>query len=208
MRKCNTVRKYLTYPILLVLTIFIIGCNKENDLKNLDTKYISASYAVDMNSPEEVVGICSNVFVGYVEEKTDTYYISHFPYTRYHVKVIKNIKGDLPLDTTVYVNKEGGISEDSSCYVLYKNDFLPDEGGYYVFNVRERMEDGSYTASGVNTVILLNDIDMPNDKSNQEETNANIISDDRNELISLDNSAIYQKYVDAYKNQISYDPKR
>lgn len=102
-----------------------------------------------MNNPEEVVGLSSNVFVGYVEEMTDTYYISNLPYTRYNVKVINNIKGELPLDTTIQVNKEGGTSEDSSCYILLENDFLPDEDKYYIFNVRERSEDGLYTASGI-----------------------------------------------------------
>ncbi|MGB8452487.1 MAG: hypothetical protein WCD89_09150 [Anaerocolumna sp.] len=68
---------------------------------------------------------------------TGTDYSSNFPETRYNVKVINNIKGELPLDTTVQVDKEGGISEDSSCYILYGNDFLPEEGEYYIFNVRE-----------------------------------------------------------------------
>ncbi len=206
MRK--VIKKYLSYAILLTMTMCITGCSKTNDVKSLDTKYMSACYVVDMNSPEEVVGLCSNVFVGYVEQMTDTYYDNHFPYTRYNVKVIKNIKGDLPLDTTVHVNKEGGISEDSSCYVLYENDFLPDEGKYYVFNVRERKEDSSYTASGINTAILLNDIDMQNNQSDQKISDENVITSDDKKLSNLDNSAIYQKYVEAYKNQIPYDSKK
>lgn len=58
------------------------------------------------------------MFVGYVIEMKDTYYISGLPYTRYSVNIIENIRGKLPPDTPITVNKEGGISEDSSCYIL------------------------------------------------------------------------------------------
>jgi hypothetical protein len=178
---------------LLTILICFLGCGKTSDVTNLETKYVSVCYVVDMNVPEQVVGLSSNVFIGYVKEMTDTCYISNFPYTRYDVKVIDNIKGELPLDTTVCVNKEGGISEDSSCYLLFENDFLPDEGNYYIFNVRERIEDGSYTASGINTVVLIDDIDISNSLNSKQE---------------LVNSDIYQRYIDAYQNQIVYDPNK
>lgn len=202
MKMNNIVKKFLKYCTILTIVISFSGCSKTSDVTNLDTKYVSPMYAVDMSNPEEVVGISTNVFIGYVEQMTDTYYIDNFPYTRYKVKVINNIKGALALDTTVQVNKEGRISEDSSCYLIYKDDFLPDEGVYYIFNVRERSEDGSYTASGVNTAVLIDDIDMG--------VTDDIISDNKQNNVTnkLENSLIYQKYVDAYKNQIVYDPNK
>lgn len=206
MGKNNMGRKFLTYCVFLIIVISFSGCSKTSDVTDLDTKYVSAMYAVDMNNPEEVVGISSNVFVGYVEEMMDTYYITNFPYTRYKVKVINNIKGELSLDATVTVNKEGGISEDSSCYILYKNDTLPEEGEYYIFNVRERSEDSSYTASGINTAVLINDIDLQNVKTQESDITSDLKQDEI--LYKLVNSSIYQEYVDANKNQIIYDPNK
>lgn len=77
---------------MLTIAICFLGCGKTSDVTNLETKYVSVCYVVDMNVPEQVVGLSSNVFIGYVKEMTDTYYISNFPYTRYDVKVIDNIK--------------------------------------------------------------------------------------------------------------------
>lgn len=213
MRKNNIPKKYLIYFALLTLVISFSGCSKTSNVKSLDTQYISPSYVVDMNNPKEVVGSSSNVFIGYIEEMTDTYYISNLPYTRYNVKVINNIKGELPIDSTVRVNKEGGISENSSYYILLENDFLPDEGEYYIFNVRERSEDGSYTASGINSVVLINDIDMQSVTGDitPDNSNASNIKQESDEDIvvnELENSEIYQKYVDAYKNQIVFDPNK
>lgn len=210
MRKNNILKKFLAYGTLVTIAINLFGCSKASEESSLDTKYVSASYAVDMNNPEEVVGISSNVFTGYVEEMTDTYYISDIPYTRYNVKVISNIKGELPLDTAVQVNKEGGISEDSSCYVLFENDFLPIEGEYYIFNVRERSEDGSYTASGVNTAVLIDDIDIESITDDITSDNSNSLNSKQKNVTDIDtdkleNSNIYKTYVDAYKNQIVYD---
>ncbi len=207
MRKNNILKNFLTYSILLTIVISFSGCSKTSDVTDLDTNYVSATYAVDMNNPEEVVGLSSNVFIGYVEEMTDTYYISDFPYTRYNVRVIKNIKGELPLDTTVRVNKEGGISEDLSHYTLFENDFLLDAGQYYILNVRERSEDGSYTASGVNTAVLIDDIDMQSVIGDITSDNSEKNVKDE-EINKLENSSIYQVYVDAYKNQIVFDPNK
>lgn len=192
MKKNNSRKKILVYSTFLIIAMSFYRYSKKNDITNLDITYVSASYAVDMTNPKEVVGLCSNVFVGYIEEMTETYYISDFPYTRYNVKVISNIKGELPLDTTVRINKEGGIAKDESSYIFLQNDSLPEEGKYYIFNVRKRIEDDSYTASGINTVILIDDVNI------QPLTND----------ISFESSSIYQDYIDAYKNQVIFDPSK
>ena len=209
MGKNKVMKKSLSYFAILTIVISFTGCNKPTDVTKLDTKYVSAMYVVDMKNPEAVVGISSNVFIGYVEEMTGTDYISNFPYTRYNVKVIDNTKGELQVDATIQLNKEGGISEDRLCYLLYENDFLPDEEKYYIFNVRERSEDGSYTASGINTVVLLDDIDLQSITNDIILDNSDSSNTEQNDIkIKLDNSGIYQKYVDAYNNQIVYDPNK
>lgn len=199
MKKINNGKKRLVCITLLIIAICLVGCSKISNETNLETKYISHMYVVDMDKPEEVVGLCSNVFVGYVENMKDTTYRYDIPYTRYNVRVTKNIKGDLPLDTTVLVNKEGGISEDLSYNLLNENDSLPEVGKYYIFNVLERTEDGSYTAAGVNTTILIDDIDMSNITGDIETKNSN------KEIELLEKSKIYKKYVDAFQKQKLYD---
>ncbi|MBE5967951.1 MAG: hypothetical protein E7255_13475 [Lachnospiraceae bacterium] len=212
MRKNNIPKKVLTYCALLSIAISSYGCSKKSDdTTDLDITYVSPSYVVDMNNPKEVVGLCTNVFVGYTEEMTGTSYRLEMPYTCYNVKVIDNIKGDLPLDSTIKLNKEGGISKDSSYYIFLENDYLPDVGKYYVFNTRERIEDNSYTASGVNCVVLIDDIDMQSDISDIKPDNSNLQnggSIDQENDNKLMNSGIYQLYLDAYKNQIAFDPNK
>jgi len=206
MRKKN-ILKNLAYAALLAIAVSSSGCSKKNDVTDLDTTYISPSYAVDMDNPKEVVGLCTNVFVGYIEEMTGTSYRLEMPYTCYNVKVINNIKGDLPLDSIIKLNKEGGISKDASNYIFLENDYLPDVSKYYVFNTRERIVDNSYTASGINCVVLIDDIDMQSAADDIEPGNANLPNnssiEQKNELM---NSGIYQLYLDAYKNQIAFDP--
>ena len=55
----------------------------------------------------------------------------------------------------VTVDKEGGIAEDKSCLFLYREDILPEEGKYYVFLTRGGRNGDIYTASGMNTTVLL-----------------------------------------------------
>lgn len=59
MRK-DTWKKILTYSVLLILVISFSGCSKTSDAKDLDIQYISSSYIVDMNNPEEVVSSFSS----------------------------------------------------------------------------------------------------------------------------------------------------
>ncbi len=213
MNNNNIGRKLLVFAILMIMILSSTGCSKKDSTDEKETKYLSPSYVIDMNNPEEVVGLSSNVFVGYVEKMKDTYYISDIPYTRYDVKVINNIKGELVLDKTIQVNKEGGISKDSSCYILMEDDVLPVENEYYVFNVRERVEDGSYTASGINTAVLLNDSDLKNtsDKGGTDISGKDNVSQESNMAkikVRLETSDIYQKYQEAFEHQVLYDPNK
>jgi hypothetical protein len=94
-----------------------------------------------------------------------------------------------------------------------EDDILPIENQYYVFNVRERVEDGSYTASGTNTTVLINDVDLEKatDKGNANTIDQDSISQENStEKVrdTLKESNIYQTYQDAYANQILFDPNR
>ena len=62
MRK-NSKLKILAYWTILIIAISFSGCSKPGDVTKLDIKYVSPMYVVDMDNPEEVVGISTNVFV-------------------------------------------------------------------------------------------------------------------------------------------------
>ena len=181
------IKQLLYYFAFIIIIIFFVGYKKINDSSKLKTTYINPSYMINMNIPEELVAISTNVFVGYVEGLIDTYYMSSIPYTRYKIRVVKNIKGEIALDSTINLNKEGGISEDGSRYILIKNDYLPSGGNYYIFCTRENLTDKSYTASGINTNILI-------DKINLE-----------NEYEKINKSSVYNRYVKAVENQVEID---
>lgn len=199
----------LIYSLLLMILASFSGCKRSNNLSDLETTYLHPIYIINMSNPEEVVGLATNVFIGYIEEIIDTSYNYSIPYTHYNVKVINNIKGELPLDSVIEINKEGGISKDQSRYILHENDTLPNVDEYYVFNVIQTIEDNSYVASGINMIVPLDDINIDSivEEINVDSTTTNI---EKNIDIKeeLENSGIYNKYLEAFKNQIEYDPNK
>ncbi|MEC5269507.1 hypothetical protein ABER60_07815 [Heyndrickxia coagulans] len=99
-----------------------------------------------MDNPEETVGDADYVFLARVDEKTGTEYKNttqietedgtkeiSTPYTNYKVTVLENMKGELETDTSIPVQKAGGISEDGSSIVTFDEDNLPAAGQSYVF---------------------------------------------------------------------------
>ena len=204
--------KKQSYKLIIISIGFIaaIMCillyrNRPIDASKLETQYMSAVFVVDMNNPKEVVGNATHVFVGYVEKEEETYYMGYFPYTRYSIMVVDSIKGDLAAGTSVTVDKEGGIAKDKSCLILYREDILPKEGQYYVFLTRGGRNGNVYTASGMNTTIPLDIAEtervtmaVAKMEPTVTETIAEVLSD----------SSVYQTYVEAYENQILYDPNR
>lgn len=183
--------------------------NRPIDASKLETRYMSAIFAVDMNNPKEVVGNATHVFVGYVKQKEETYYMEHFPYTRYSVEVVDSIKGGLAVGQIVTVDKEGGIAEDKSCLFLYREDILPEEGQYYVFLTRGGRNGDIYTASGMNTTVLL-DMEETKELAAAAVWGSISAAEDMQNAIAdiLSDSSVYQTYLDAYENQIVYDPNR
>lgn len=188
---------------LLIVSVFAIGTQITKNKKPPETKYISASYAFDINDLRKLVGCCSNVFVGYVEEMTGTSYDASLPRTCYDVTVVDNIKGELPLDSVVKVQKTGGLTKDSSAYVIFEDDSLPEAGNYYLFSVKFSEGDDFYVASGINTSALIDDVNITDNTTNSQ----NSITKDSQSLEvtnSLESSAIYQKYEEAYQNEIPF----
>ena len=121
---------------MLCCVIIFAGCGKYNEnAKNQDSiSYLHADFAIDMNNPNEVIGFSDHYFIVQVvkeekveyrdpvvvETKNGTKEVST-PYTHYTIRVIKNIKGELPTEENILLIKCGGRSKDGQM-ILYEND--------------------------------------------------------------------------------------
>lgn len=152
--------------------------------------YYSADLAVNLDDPRAYVGATKYVFVAKVTETHDYYterlfhdfpaVIDYFDseFTECRLNVIKNIKGDLEVGKEFSYYKAVGISKLRTCIMLKdRNDILPEVGKYYVFFGIVHA-DGTMTGGG--TFLLEDGITESN----------------------LEESEVYQKYVDAFNNQI------
>jgi len=128
---------------------------------------MESSFAIDHDNLQELVGYADNVFVGYVENLENTVYKFPVsietkngvrevtqPYTTFSVTVTENIKGSLLKTHPISLQKAGGIDEENNLLLLYEDDFLPEEGQYYLFSTFTQ-PDGSLLISGPNTNRVL-----------------------------------------------------
>lgn len=187
--------KWIIPVICIVIVSSIVGGAslyfKKNHLPN-KIEYIHSNTTINTDDPREIVGSQRYVFVGFVEETHD-YFMEkdtrEFPEiiknyndstTECRVKTVKNIKGNLTENITFSFFKDGGISEDRKSIQLYENDLIPEVGKYYIFTGYAH-EDGTVTGGGPNGTI---------------ELESGITAE------NLENSKLYQKYVDAFNNEI------
>lgn len=142
----------ILFSVILVLTLS--SCSKEESVEQT-----TEDFAVDINDPHELVGFADYYFVAEVISQINTEYRHPIileggkeitsPYTKYKVKVLNNIKGELPLDEEIVVTKAGGVSEDGEL-LLYEDDALLEEGKTYIITASAQ-EDGSLLISGPNS---------------------------------------------------------
>jgi hypothetical protein len=98
--------------------------------------YGKASYDYDTDNLSAQVGVVDNVFVGRVisdEGNFNASDIAKSPFTKFKVKVLKNIKGELSTAKPIIVYKDGGMLETGEFY-LTEGDVFPEKGNYYVFS--------------------------------------------------------------------------
>ena len=166
------------FIISLCIAVYTLNSNKEVYSTTAKSNAIStdkipikpykATFAIDANNPDAVVGNVDNTFIGYVTKKGDTVYKNEgtletkdgtkkigSPYTNYKIIVIDNLKGKLKKNNDIPVQKDGGLNINGDAYFLYENDVLPEEGKYYIFNTYNQ-PDGSILISGPNSNIELN----------------------------------------------------
>ncbi|UOO38518.1 hypothetical protein IZU99_04505 [Oscillospiraceae bacterium CM] len=166
----------------------------------IPTYYVHALYPINREDKQITVGDADYVFVGYVDKLVNTIYKYPLtietengtktvtsPYTNYYVTVLKNIKGNLQTNVSIPVQKNGGISEDGSMYIIPENDVLPQVNNTYIFLVYVQ-EDGTILVTGVNSNVKL-------DISNRDKINIS-----SSQIISTKG---YSDYVWAYNNEKS-----
>lgn len=153
---------------------------------------MSGDTPINLSDPCEVVGISEYVFVGYVQDIFDYYteksnhefpeIVDYYdmPFTECQVKVAASIKGNLRVGSEFSFYKVGGIVESKKYILLDELDIMPEKGKYYIFTGIAHA-DGTMTGGGTNGTIEL-----------EEGINET----------SLEQSKIYQTYLEAYENQI------
>ncbi|MDR3307294.1 MAG: hypothetical protein LBS58_00120 [Coriobacteriales bacterium] len=175
---------------ILILALVLAGSGYwfftlDNNIlrRNIPITYMSGESAFDTTDPRAIVGAMDYVFVGQIinVSGTDYKYQDNTPFTNYEIRVIKNIKGELVLDT-IHVQKMGGLTLDQSHYVVCEDDFLPFLGDICIFNTRAR-EDGTLGLYGANSNVLL---DFPASQDVKKDL-----------LTSIETSEVYHMFLTA-----------
>lgn len=184
-------KKRLTFSLGCVTVVTIFICSMfvvKNGSSALPLSYVEGNLAYDVDDLREAVGVADYVFVGTVMESKETYHVMvteefGIPFTNFSVQVAENIKGSLITECPIEVTKEGGVSLDKSCIIVFEDDEMPNIGGTYIFRAFAQ-SDGSLLISGPKSNILLEDygvsshMDVPTEGS------------------------LLAQYVDAYENEI------
>lgn len=182
-----------------VVAAIILFQSINKGTREIPTAYLRATYAIDYNNLEAVVGDADYVFVGTVSGQENAVYKNPVeivdkegnikeettPYTNYTVDVLENIKGNLTREEAIPIQKTGGLSKDKSEYIVYEGDELPIVGGTYIFFAYAQ-PDGSLLLSGPVSNIGL------------KEKNVD----------AFDSTTAYKEVVEAYKNQMETERQR
>ncbi len=176
----------------LILTIGVVYTVWNNYTPTEIIYMMSGDTSVNLADPREVVGVKDYVYVGYVQDTYDYYtekssrdfpeIIDYYdmPFTECQVKIVASIKGNLEEGSSFSFYKVGGIVQSRKYIMLDENDIMPEKEKYYIFTGIAHA-DGTMTGGGTNGTIEL--------EAGINETN-------------LEQSKIYQTYLDAYENQI------
>lgn len=183
--------------VCVVLAVTVIGgyVAWRNYIPTEIQYMMPADTSVNLGDPREVVGVSEYVFVGYVQQTYDYYteesnhefpgVVDYYdmPFTECQVKIIASIKGSLEEGKEFSFYKVGGVTSNRSCILLDYKDIMPKLGKYYIFTGIAHA-DGTMTGGGTNGTIEL-----------EEGINES----------NLEQSKIYQTYLDSYENQILPD---
>ena len=171
MRKKHIVIAILALLVTLAygVSCYIDSCEKgivktAETYNGLPVKTCHASYSVNINKEEEIIGDADYYFLGKVvscdsveykniielEQEDGSIMPCGDPYTNYTIQVYRNIKGELDTEKSIKVQKAGGISQDKSYYQIYEKDIFWEKGKYYIIAAYVQ-NDGSLLVSGANS---------------------------------------------------------
>lgn len=113
--------------MVLVLIGYVAGVTKKGTEALVD-------FATDISDMQSVVDSVNCIFVGVVKE-SDTLIFDYDGKSEFKVQVVKNIKGELPTETTVY--KHGGHFINGNEVIVKVDDEsytpMPEVGKQYLF---------------------------------------------------------------------------
>ena len=122
-------KKVLLAIVLMVLVLigYVAGVTKKGTEALVD-------FATDISDMQSVVDSVNCIFVGVVKE-SDTLIFDYDGKSEFKVQVVKNIKGELPTETTVY--KYGGHFINGNEVIVKVDDEsytpMPEVGEQYLF---------------------------------------------------------------------------
>ena len=177
--------------ITLLLTISGTYYTYRQFIPPTKTSYRLPSYMIEISDLRQRVATVSYVFVGYVEATYDmntTRLYRKFPKstreehitaaTEIKVKILKNIKGNMPTKEPISIYNDLGVSSDLSS-VWTSDNIMPEKGKYYIFSA-VATEDGELWVCEAYTTMPLEDG----------------IADK-----NLEESKIYKEFIKAYEEQ-------
>ncbi len=116
--------------------ISVINTEYEREVKIID-------WAFDISDERKLAGFADYVFIAEVKEVVGTGYTDAewydgfkfyaFPFTKYEIRVIENLKGELRTDVNIPLFKGDGVMPIGKKSTLYGGDMLPDKGECYIF---------------------------------------------------------------------------
>lgn len=196
MRKNLKIKVYMGIAILMsVITIMaVIVINKGKD-KELPISRGQVEYIVDVNNPQEMVGLVDYVFVGYVKEKVNTTYVNPEledgnPVTMYNVTVLSNIKGELVQNEDIQLGKYGGVSQNGEYIYLDEGDALLQENQVYLFWASGNSKGELRCSSPTSSMLIDTDEDIDSIRKNVE------------------SFSIVKTYKEVLKNEIKFNRDR
>ena len=157
----------ITVTILLLVTLCSCSNTIQSTSSKLPVNNVSASFSIDVNDLNQIVGDADYVFVAEVVDNIETIYKNKVnieteaglkevsdPYTRYSINVIDNIKGNLKKNKRIDVYKAGGISQDNTSIILYENDEMLEVNKLYIL-VAYAQPDGTLLVVGPNSSSVI-----------------------------------------------------